>query len=45
MRRGGAFRITGLVLGIIGAVISVTGIVFSAVGLLLAKKLIKPNVR
>jgi len=45
MRRGGAFRITGLVLGIIGTVISVTGIVFSAVGLLLAKKLIKPNIR
>lgn len=31
--RGGAFRITGLVLGIIGATVSLTSIVFSAVGL------------
>lgn len=45
MRRGGAFRIVGLVLGIVGTVISVTGIVFSAVGMLLAKKTLKPNIR
>lgn len=31
--RGGAFRLTGLILGIIGATVSITSIVFSAVGL------------
>ena len=31
--RGGAFRLTGLILGIIGATVSITAIVFSAVGL------------
>ena len=31
--RGGAFRLTGLILGIIGAVVAVTSIIFSAVGL------------
>ncbi len=31
--RGFAFRLTGLILGIVGAVVSVTAIVFSAVGL------------
>lgn len=31
--RGGAFRIAGLVLGIIGAVVSVNAIIFSAIGL------------
>ena len=31
--RGSAFRLTGLILGIIGITVSVTSIVFSAVGL------------
>ena len=31
--RGGAFRLTGLILGIIGATVSITAIIFSAVGL------------
>ena len=31
--RGGAFRLTGLILGIVGATVSLTAIVFSAVGL------------
>lgn len=30
---GKAFRVTGLILGILGAIVSVTGIVFSAVGM------------
>ncbi len=45
MRRGGAFRIAGMVLGIVGSVISITAIVFSAVGLLLAKRPVRPNIR
>lgn len=45
MRRGGAFRIVGLVLGIVGTVISVTALVFSIVGMLLGKKPVKPNIR
>lgn len=31
--RGGAFRLTGLILGIVGTVVSVNAIVFSAIGL------------
>jgi len=31
--RGGAFRLVGLILGIIGATVSITGIIFSAIGL------------
>ena len=31
--RGSAFRLTGLILGIIGVTVSVTAVVFSAVGL------------
>lgn len=38
MRRGGAFRLVGLILGITGAVVSVTAIVFSILGLMLSKK-------
>jgi uncharacterized membrane protein len=45
MRKGGAFRIVGLILGIVGTVISVTALVFSIVGMLLGKKPIKPNIR
>ncbi len=45
MKRGSAFRIVGLILGIVGAVVSVTSIVFSAVGMLLAKKPVKPKIR
>lgn len=45
MRRGGAFRIVGLILGIVGTVISVTALVFSIVGMLLGKKPVKPNIR
>ena len=45
MTRGRAFRIVGLVLGIVGTVVSVTAIVFSVVGLLLAKKPVKPHIR
>lgn len=45
MRRGGAFRLVGLILGIVGTVVSVTALVFSIVGMLLAKRPIKPNIR
>lgn len=45
MKHGGAFRLTGLILGIISAAVSVTAIVFSAVGLLLAKRPAGPRVR
>lgn len=31
--RGGAFRLTGLILGIIAATIAVTSIIFSAIGM------------
>jgi hypothetical protein len=34
--RGFAFRLTGLILGIIGAVVSITSIVFSTIGLVKA---------
>ena len=30
--RGGAFRLTGLILGIVGATVSLTAIVFSTIG-------------
>ncbi|MEG0910605.1 MAG: hypothetical protein RSC73_05435 [Ruthenibacterium sp.] len=43
MRKGGAFRLTGLILGIIGAVVSVTAVVFSAVGILVGKKFVQPH--
>ena len=45
MRHGGAFRLTGLFLGIVSAVVSVTAIVFSVVGLLLSKRPLAPRVR
>jgi hypothetical protein len=35
--RGFAFRLTGLILGIIGAVVSTTAIVFSTIGFLKAR--------
>ncbi len=44
MRKGGAFRLTGLILGIVGSLVSVTAIVFSAVGLLLGRKHIQPHI-
>ncbi|MEE0801170.1 MAG: hypothetical protein U0L91_07840 [Gemmiger sp.] len=31
--RGGGFRLTGLILGIIGATLSITSVVFSGIGL------------
>lgn len=45
MKRGGAFRLVGMILGIVGTVVSVTALVFSIVGMLLAKRPIKPNIR
>ena len=36
--KGAAFRLTGLILGIVGAVVSITGIVFSAIGMVQAKR-------
>lgn len=36
--KGFAFRLVGLILGIVGAVVSVTAIVFSTVGLLQARR-------
>lgn len=45
MRHGGAFRLTGLILGIVSAVVSVTAVVFSVVGLILAKRPVMPHVR
>jgi hypothetical protein len=36
--RGFAFRLTGLILGIIGAVVSITSIVFSTIGLVKAAR-------
>ena len=45
MRRGGAFRLTGFILGVVGAIVSVAAIVFSTVGLLLAKKSVQPRIR
>lgn len=45
MRHGGAFRLTGLILGIVGAAVSVAAIVFSVVGLILGKRPVAPRVR
>lgn len=36
--KGKAFRLTGLILGIVGAAVSVTGIVFSAIGFFRARQ-------
>lgn len=38
MKKGGAFRLVGFILGVIGTVISITAIVFSGIGLLTAKR-------
>ncbi|MEG0878595.1 MAG: hypothetical protein RSF00_07965 [Oscillospiraceae bacterium] len=38
MRKGGAFRLVGLILGIVGTAVSVTAIVFSCIGLILSRK-------
>ena len=45
MRHGGAFRLTGLILGIVSAVVSIAAVVFSVVGLILAKRPVMPRVR
>lgn len=45
MRKGGAFRLVGLILGITGTIISVTALVFSVMGLVLAKHVVTPRVR
>ena len=44
MRHGGAFRLTGLILGIVSAVVSIAAVVFSVVGLILAKRPVMPRV-
>ncbi len=38
MKKGGAFRLVGFILGVVGTVMSVTAIVFSCIGLLIARK-------
>ena len=43
--KGAAFRLTGLILGIVGAVVSITGIVFSTVGLVQARRCNKCTTR
>ena len=45
MRKGGAFRLVGLILGIVAIVVSITAIIFSAMGFALSKKVIPPRVR
>ena len=45
MKRGGAFRLVGMILGIVGTVVSVTALAFSIVGMVLARRPIKPNIR
>lgn len=45
MRKGGAFRLVGLILGIVGTAISITSIVFAAIGLIMGRRLVQPNVR
>lgn len=45
MRKGGAFRLVGLILGIVGTVVSVTALVFSIMGLVLSKHIVTPRVR
>lgn len=36
--KGFAFRLTGLILGIVGATVSITSIVFSVIGLVKARQ-------
>lgn len=38
MRKGGAFRLVGLILGIVGAAVAVTAVSFSVAGMILGKK-------
>ncbi len=45
MRKGGAFRLVGLILGITSCVISIVAIVFSVVGLILGKTSRLPKIR
>lgn len=45
MRKGGAFRLVGLILGIVGTVVSITALVFSIMGLVLSKHVVAPRVR
>lgn len=45
MRKGGAFRLVGLILGIAGMAISVTALVFSIVGIVMGRHIVAPRVR
>lgn len=38
MKRGGAFRLVGFILGVVGTVLSVSALVFSLVGMLTARR-------
>ena len=44
MRKGHAFRLVGLILGIVGTAISITAIVFSSMGLVMGKRLVQPRI-
>ncbi|MEG0769514.1 MAG: hypothetical protein RRZ93_04695 [Ruthenibacterium sp.] len=45
MRKGGAFRLVGLILGIVSMAVSVTALVFSIVGMLMGRHTVTPRVR
>ncbi len=45
MRKGGAFRLVGLILGVVSFVISITAIVFSIVGFVMGRKRVMPVIR
>ncbi len=45
MKKGGAFRLVGLILGITSCIISITAIVFSIVGLIMGKSSKLPKIR
>lgn len=44
MRKGHAFRLVGLILGIVGTTVSITAIVFSAMGLVMGKHIVQPRI-
>lgn len=45
MTKGGAFRLVGMILGIVGTVTSITAIVFSGMGMMLSRRVVRPRVR
>ena len=45
MTKGGAFRLVGMILGIVGTVTPITAIVSSGMGMMMSRRIVRPRVR